>query len=406
MGVIFGVLLSLVTKHARFLTINPIIETFMVFSFCMTVYFTTGLIKIGGLEMSGIIALLTCGILSAHYTYYNLSPQGRQTATLSFTFIGELAEAAVYSYVGLALYSTIPTWWSWSFVFIQLIIIIGGRVCGVITTFYTFRLCCKKKTIKFNELLFITYAGMIRGAIAFALVLKIRYYTSEAMEKLHPDYYPPENYDLVVSTTLMLVMLTTLIFGTFMDPVQKILVPPKPVQRTTTYDNTEMMNKSEVRHGSDNTHHEEIYHPNEDKSMISDAVSRRPSYLLTIGTQPNSWVDSAFVKWFAKFDEEKIRPFLIYKYNLDKVMAEDRYEDLVKDQLKNNASIDKRMEMMSSFRDMRLGSQVGGGNLKNSEVKIPRSHTTENIQNILGSNDKATNLNSRKMSLPNYIGSN
>jgi len=60
---------------------------------------------------------------------------------------------------------------------------------------------------------------MIRGAIAFALVLKIRYYTSEAMEKLHPDYYPPENYDLVVSTTLMLVMLTTLIFGTFMDPV-------------------------------------------------------------------------------------------------------------------------------------------------------------------------------------------
>jgi len=77
MGVIFGVLLSLVTKHARFLTINPIIETFMVFSFCMTVYFTTGLIKIGGLEMSGIIALLTCGILSAHYTYYNLSPQGR-----------------------------------------------------------------------------------------------------------------------------------------------------------------------------------------------------------------------------------------------------------------------------------------------------------------------------------------
>jgi len=98
-----------------------------------------------------------------------------------------------------------------------------------------------------------------------------------------------------------------------------------------TYDNTEMMNKSEVRHGSDNTHHEEIYHPNEDKSMISDAVSRRPSYLLTIDTQPNSWVDSAFVKWFAKFDEEKIRPFLIYKYNLDKVMAEDRYEDLVKD---------------------------------------------------------------------------
>ena len=86
-----------------------------------------------------------------------------------------MAEAMVYSYVGLALYSKIPTWWSWSFVFIQLLIIFSGRIIGVLSTFYCCRLCFKKKTIKFNELLFITYAGMIRGAIAFALVLKIEY---------------------------------------------------------------------------------------------------------------------------------------------------------------------------------------------------------------------------------------
>ena len=179
MGLIFGISLSLLFKHARFFTISPIIETFMVFSFAMVAYFCTSLIIITGLEMSGIIALLTCAIVSAHYAYYNMSVQGRQTATLSFSFIGELAEAAVYSYVGLALYSTIPTWWSWSFVFIQLAIIFGGRIVGVLGTFYCFRLCFKKKTIKFNELLFITYAGMIRGAIAFALVLKIQYFDNE-----------------------------------------------------------------------------------------------------------------------------------------------------------------------------------------------------------------------------------
>lgn len=126
--------------------------------------------------MSGIIALLTCGIVSAHYCYYNMSTQGRTTATLAFSFIGETAEAAVYSYVGLSLYSTIPTWWSFSFIFVQLAIIFVGRIIGVLSTFYTCRLCCKKKTINFRELLFITYAGMIRGAIAFALVLKISYY--------------------------------------------------------------------------------------------------------------------------------------------------------------------------------------------------------------------------------------
>lgn len=218
-GLFFGIGVCLLFKYVRFLTISPVIETFLIFMFCMSAYFATGLIKINGLEMSGIIALLTCGIVCAHYAYYNLSTQGRVSTTLAFSFIGETAESAVYAYVGLSLYSTIPTWWSWSFVFLQFAIIIVGRVIGVLSTFYTCRCCFKKKTINFRELLFITYAGMIRGAIAFALVLKIQYAITAADQTLHPEYYNYENYQLVVSTTLMLVMLTTLVFGTFMDPV-------------------------------------------------------------------------------------------------------------------------------------------------------------------------------------------
>lgn len=77
-GIIFGVVLALVLKHVRFLTVTPIIETFLIFATCYVSYFTSTLIKLpNGLEMSGIISLLTCAILSAHYTYYNLSPQGR-----------------------------------------------------------------------------------------------------------------------------------------------------------------------------------------------------------------------------------------------------------------------------------------------------------------------------------------
>ncbi len=118
-GLIFGLSLSLIFKYCRFLTISPTIEAFMIFAFCYVSYFTSNMISLpNGLEMSGIISLLTCAIVSAHYTYYNISPQGKQACTLSFSFIGEMAEAAVYSYVGLALYSTIPTWWSWSFIFI------------------------------------------------------------------------------------------------------------------------------------------------------------------------------------------------------------------------------------------------------------------------------------------------
>ena len=87
-----------------------------------------------------------------------------------------------------------------------------------------------------------------------------------------------------------------------MDLVQKFLVPPKGEQtdhvRATSQVSTSL--------------YEQIVHPNEEKSMISDA--RRPSYLL--GRIPNTFANSKFVNWFVNFDETKLRPFLIRNYSL------------------------------------------------------------------------------------------
>ncbi len=173
MGVIFGFMGALMFKHVRFLNESPVTEMFVMFAWAMGAYFITSLIVISGLEMSGIIALLVCAIIHGHYTWYNLSPQGKSTTSVTVAFLGATMEAAVYSYIGIALYSAIPTYWSWNFIIIMFFIIVIFRIIGVLGTFYTARLCCRKKTIKFRELLFITYGGMIRGAIAFALVLKI-----------------------------------------------------------------------------------------------------------------------------------------------------------------------------------------------------------------------------------------
>jgi len=89
--------------------------------------------------------------------------------------MGTAAEAAIYSYVGIALLNAIPQWWSVGFITAQLILIILGRCIAVFTIFYSFKICCKTRTINFYELVFVTYAGMIRGAIAFALVLTLPY---------------------------------------------------------------------------------------------------------------------------------------------------------------------------------------------------------------------------------------
>jgi NhaP-type Na+/H+ or K+/H+ antiporter len=152
------------------------------------------------------------------------------------TFMGTVAEAAVYSYIGIALLNAIPEWWSFSFIFSQFALIVVGRVVAVFCTFYAFKCCCKTRTINVWELCFITYAGMIRGAIAFALVLTLPVQSKDGLTCSEAgievdDCFTYDNYTLMVSTTLMLVVLTTLVFGTFMGIVQSTLVAPSDQDR-------------------------------------------------------------------------------------------------------------------------------------------------------------------------------
>ena len=53
------------------------------------------------------------------------------------------------------------------------------------------------------------------------------------------------------------------------------------------------------------------------------------TYLMPNGAIPGSWADSKFVKWFAEFDEAKLRPFLIRNYDVVTALIEDEYQDLI-----------------------------------------------------------------------------
>ena len=94
---------------------------------------------------------------------------------------GSAAEAFVFAYIGLCTFtyangssSTTGNIWSISFIGWMTLVIIVGRVMAVWLVHGIFRFCCcKMKDIDIRELIFISWGGMIRGAIAFGLVLKI-----------------------------------------------------------------------------------------------------------------------------------------------------------------------------------------------------------------------------------------
>jgi hypothetical protein len=62
--------------------------------------------------------------------------------------------------------------------------------------------------VSYKELIFIGYGGLIRGAIAFGLVLHI-----------DPSGIAKETIEVFKTTTLALVIITTVIFGSFMPLV-------------------------------------------------------------------------------------------------------------------------------------------------------------------------------------------
>lgn len=68
-GLVFGLIGSYIFKRMRFLTISAVKETLLIFCVGYMAY-ATGEIA----HMSGIIALLTSGVVMAHYAWYSLSP--------------------------------------------------------------------------------------------------------------------------------------------------------------------------------------------------------------------------------------------------------------------------------------------------------------------------------------------
>lgn len=68
-GLVIGLIASYLLRKMRFITISSIKETLFIFSSGYLAYALGEMI-----HMSGIIALLTSGVVMAHYGWYNLSP--------------------------------------------------------------------------------------------------------------------------------------------------------------------------------------------------------------------------------------------------------------------------------------------------------------------------------------------
>ncbi|XP_065180147.1 sodium/hydrogen exchanger 9-like [Sycon ciliatum] len=189
-GVLMGFITALFTKLSK-IREYPMMESGL---FCLMSYASFLAAEAAG--MTGIVAVLFCGITQAHYTYFNLSEESKKTTRTFFELINLLAENFVFIYMGLALFTFRYHQWNWGFIVFSFLAILAGRALNIIPMTFIANLRRKNKIpVKFQKMLL--FAGL-RGAIAFALAMR----NTES-----------EVRQLFLTTTLVIVFVTVLVNG-------------------------------------------------------------------------------------------------------------------------------------------------------------------------------------------------
>ena len=98
-GTLVAMISSLVLKHIDLYT-NPSLEFALMLCFIYTPYALAE-----GVHLSGIMAILFCGLVMSHYTHYNLSPVTQITMQQTMRTLAFVCETSIFIYLGLGIFS-------------------------------------------------------------------------------------------------------------------------------------------------------------------------------------------------------------------------------------------------------------------------------------------------------------
>ncbi|NXP51659.1 SL9A9 protein, partial [Heliornis fulica] len=186
-GSSYAVHLTKFTKLCEF----PMLETGLFFLLSWSAFLSA---EAAGL--TGIVAVLFCGVTQAHYTYNNLSPDSQMRTKQLFEFMNFLAENVIFCYMGLALFTFQNHIFNPLFIFGAFVAVFVARACNIYPISFLLNLGRKQK-IPRNFQHMMMFSGL-RGAIAFSLAIR----DTESQPK-----------QMMFTTALLIVFFTVWVFG-------------------------------------------------------------------------------------------------------------------------------------------------------------------------------------------------
>ena len=343
-GLGMGIVGSLILKSLKKYSIGRQAECALI---CLFAYLSYILSE--ELELSPIIALLFNGIFNSHYSFYNLSFQAREESSILSRVLSAIAEAFVFVYLGLTAVHYFQVAFSWSFMLFELCVVMCGRfvsVFGICILMDLFHVSNFK--LSFVERGICSCSGTIRGAIAFGLSISI-----VSKSQL--------NRDILLSTTLSLVFISTIVMGALMPYFISFF---KSFNKTEKEDKKEELEYANLNDEEVNNEFRFSYlHPNFDnkieefsKEKDLEKLKKRLSYWL--GT------------YWLQFDDAYLKPKLIC--NWPEVKKEhDEIAEVITDVIKNYLEEKKKIKEDNN-NENEEGNEMNEGLInydKNEEFK-------------------------------------
>ncbi|OAF71163.1 hypothetical protein A3Q56_01084 [Intoshia linei] len=276
-GIIVGLCSSLLLKHIC-LKNTPSLEIAMMLILSYVPYALCD-----SINLSGIMAILMCGIVMSHYTHYNLSAVSQVVVLQTFRVISFLAETCVFAYLGLSIFSykhhvkaSLICW--------GLVAIFLGRAVNIFPLSHLVNKYRVHKITRRNQLI-LWFSGL-RGAVSFALSM----YLDVAEDKRN----------ILVSTTLIIVLLTIIFLGGGTIPLLHFI--KKYSSRYISSNSVVTMSKTEIMGSAANN-------PQIPQEDIND-TDTRSKFLKFL---------SKYIHGFTYYDVKYFRPFFLREFTIQEI---------------------------------------------------------------------------------------
>ena len=190
-GVVYGLLTSLLTRATQGVRI---IEPLALFCGGYLAYVTAELV-----HWSGIISLIGCGLVQAHYAFKNISAESRITVNYFIKMLSSTSDCIIFLYLGMSWFTNNHVWDSgfimWSIIFTLLVRFVSTYILAALVNWLRGNI----HPITYSEMFVMAYGGL-RGAVGFSLVITIS-----------PEHVP--HSFMMVTTTLVIIMQTVFLQG-------------------------------------------------------------------------------------------------------------------------------------------------------------------------------------------------